>query len=530
MVIEYQIHPNRILHIGDNIESDVNIPSNLGINTFYFPKAIDVFNNYCIKENNVNYCGRLYENFHLLNIDHRYTTNHMGNRISMAIIANNFFDNPFISFNEKSDFNCNPYFIGYYTLGMHMLAVTSWMLTDSKMNDYDSISFMARDGYLPYLSAKKLKSVFGSSKTELKYIHVSRKAIMPLTLKEYKDFIKIQDYIQVDKVRVIDIVDSLKYSLNLDGDYVSKLKKHGFELEDIVKDKKTFYELIDIIYYELYDRYRYENLYNAAKKYFEACFTGKSATFDIGYSAQPELIISNILNKPIDTYFIHSNNDSSYRNSKYGEFKLKTFYDYKPTFTGTLREYLISSDSPSCIGYVSGDDGNVEVIFEQKDEYSYYNKKMLSELQIGCLDFLEKYKKFFKNYSDFIELNNYYMSLPYEYYLHYSKDFDRIIFNNLAFEQNVSENINIIDFWKKSLEEYNDTCNYCNKNIDANTIEYTYKAFLHERVTFRKKIIKLLFYLMFDRVALRNIIGKKLNYDGLIYRFLRKINRLLRKR
>uniref|UniRef100_UPI0019648BE7 hypothetical protein n=1 Tax=Escherichia coli TaxID=562 RepID=UPI0019648BE7 len=31
-----------ILHIGDNIEGDVRVPSGMGINTYHIPRAIDI--------------------------------------------------------------------------------------------------------------------------------------------------------------------------------------------------------------------------------------------------------------------------------------------------------------------------------------------------------------------------------------------------------------------------------------------------------------------------------------------------------
>lgn len=39
--------PNEVLHIGDNIHSDVNVPQSLGIHTQYYPKVIDCFYEVC---------------------------------------------------------------------------------------------------------------------------------------------------------------------------------------------------------------------------------------------------------------------------------------------------------------------------------------------------------------------------------------------------------------------------------------------------------------------------------------------------
>lgn len=528
LVVEQAIKPDKILHIGDSIKSDIEAPKKYKINAFFFPKTIDLLNNYCSYENNANYCGRLYENFQLLNIDHSNVTEYLGNRLSLALVANKFFDNPFISYNSDSDFNCNPYLVGYYALGMHILSLSNWILNNAKEKKYDSICFQARDGYLPYLAIQKLKDAYDLSNVNINYIYCSRSALMPLILSDYKDFYKIQDYLTLKYVSIGDLLKSLKNVLTLDNNYEKILNDNGLFLSDLLDDKDRFYKLIDIIYNNFYDKKKYNSYYDTAKKYFSDYFIGNSATFDIGYSAKPEVIISDVIGKKIDTYFIHCCNDTGYKNSKYGKFNLYTFYDYKPTFTGTLREYMISSDSPSCVGYKMVNK-KVEIEFGSADNYSYFNEKMLDELQIGCLDFVEKYITIFGEYKDIIELNRYYMSLPFEYYLHYSKPIDRDIFFNLKFQNNVSEEIDMLEFWNDRLNDYSKYNNQYNGK--QNTYGgYTYNAFLDERVRCRNKLIKFFFYLTFDRVALRHKIKNKLNNNGFLYIFLRKIYRFFRRK
>lgn len=517
IIKEHNINPKEMMHIGDNIESDVKIPCTLNINTFFFPKTTDLFNNYCRIENNVNYCGKLYENFQLLNIDHSNVTDYMGNRISLAMVANRFFDNPFISFNDNSDFNCNPYLIGYYTLGMHMLSLVNWLLTNAKEKKYDSFCFQARDGYLPYLVALKLKDNYDLKDLKIKYIYCSRNALMPLILNDYKNFYKISDYLNLNTITIADLLDNLKDVITLDNNYEQILNDNGLFLSDFLIDKEKFYKLIDIIYNKFYNHEKYDKYFETAKQYFSECFNGNSATFDIGYSAKPELFISNIINKKIDTYFIHCNNHTGYKNAKYGQFNLYTFYDFKPTFTGTLREYLISSNSPSCAGY-SKVDNNIKIEFTKGDDYSYFDRYILNQLQNACIDFVNDYIIMFKDYKDIIELNRYYMSLPLEYYLHYSKPVDRKIFLNLHFESNLSEKINILNLWDESINNYLKNNSKYNTDNGNNEI-FTYNDFLREKVGRCNKVTKFFFYLKFDRSLLRHKVKAKLKK---IYKKIKK--------
>ena len=50
-----------------------------------------------------------------------------GVRCMLALAANRFFDNPFVSFNRSSDFNGDPAYVGYAALGPHLMALAKWI-------------------------------------------------------------------------------------------------------------------------------------------------------------------------------------------------------------------------------------------------------------------------------------------------------------------------------------------------------------------------------------------------------------------
>src|SRR5699024_7763397 len=108
-----KISPKSILHIGDNWNSDITNAKQHSMNTFFLPKAIEVFLNK-IQDLNTNRCssiGDIAYNNNLLN-----TKSSIGFKIMLAMVANKYFDNPYRVFNENSDLNSDPYFIGYYLL------------------------------------------------------------------------------------------------------------------------------------------------------------------------------------------------------------------------------------------------------------------------------------------------------------------------------------------------------------------------------------------------------------------------------
>lgn len=49
----------------------------------------------------------------------------------LAMIANKYFDNPYKDFAKGSDFNGDPFFIGYYALGMYVFGIVKWLIEKS---------------------------------------------------------------------------------------------------------------------------------------------------------------------------------------------------------------------------------------------------------------------------------------------------------------------------------------------------------------------------------------------------------------
>ena len=520
-VVKTTINDNNLsyLHIGDNLQSDVESPRKLNFDAFHFPKTMDVFMN-CSSTNIVNHCGRLFENFECLHIDYGNYIDFLGNRCSMAIVANKFFDNPFVSFNENSDFNCDANFIGYYTLGMHTLAITKWLLDDVTEKSYDSLSFMARDGYIPYLAAKEMINLYNNKDLKMNYTYVSRKAIFPLSINDFVDLYKFREYYDMRTTTIEDILMLLKQILDLPNDYEKKLKENGYSKKQLLLTDDEYYNFMQFLYNNFYSIKKYKKNLSIAKKYFANEYNGKASNFDIGYSGQPELVLSSILEKPIDTYFIHVNTDRGFTKSNYANYKLNCFYQFKPTFTGTLREYMISSKSQSCIGYYEKDD-NVYPLLDEREIYSYFDTKILEEIQTGCIDFVKDFCLIFGKDIFDIDIERFYMSAPYEYYLCYSKDIDRKIFNGLKFENNVGDDLDMLKFWSNRLKEYNLYYNSYGRENELGINHYS--VFLNSRVLHRNRLVRIIFYLLYDRVILREKIKNRLDKDGKMYKILSKI-------
>lgn len=440
-----------IFHIGDNYDTDYKKAREYNLLSAHLPKTTFAMMGYTGQ--NVRHCGNLYRHFISFDHDHIAYEENYGVRCALGIIANYYFDNPFIPFNKNSDFNGDPYFIGYYALGMQLISMCKWLLNDAQENKIDSIAFMARDGYLPYLASKIYKDVTNKySGIDLNYTYVSRKALMPLLLKDKSGISLIETYVNYDMLTPKDLIEQLNMVLTTSAK-IEKEINNQYKLNDKFTTKSSFNECLSLIYDKCFDEKKYIEYFNMCKKYFDKEFKGNASTFDIGYSGKPEAIISSIINKQIRTYFIHTNNSSAYNNIRNCNSKLVTFYEYKPTVTGTIRELFVSSAGPSCRGYkYEGEE--VKPIFKECEKYSYFNIDMINRIQQGALDFVEEFSKTFKEYIDDIDLNRYYMSLPLEYYYHYTNMEDRLPTKNLIFENNVNNYVELNDYIFEKYKDY----------------------------------------------------------------------------
>ena len=139
-----------------------------------------------------------------------------------SLFVNDYFDNPYVTFNLNTDFNSDPYLIGYFALGMYMFGVTKWLLEDTKKEGYNNLVFMARDGFLPMETYKIMKRLYDNVPNE-KYLYISRKSLIPVIIRSKLDFYKLSETINVLKNTPNEIVSYLKDCIIVDKTKLNKL-------------------------------------------------------------------------------------------------------------------------------------------------------------------------------------------------------------------------------------------------------------------------------------------------------------------
>lgn len=496
------LEPGEMIHMGDNFESDYKRAKELGMNSIHIPKTIDVMT----KTNYTNNLAQPLIKSLPFWRDNAESIRFMGIRCMMAVVANKLFDNPFKTFDHRTDFNSDPYLIGYYALGMYVYGVTKWIL-DETNDSYDKVSFMARDGYLILESYKIMKELYSNPASE-EYLYVSRKALIPVMIVDKLDFYKLSEIIEIQTHSPKNVIKYVKNILDIDEEKLEKLcKEQNISYTKKFQNNEEFNRYIKILVDNFYDEARHKEKREKLKEYFNKIMGDKPATFDVGYSGRPEFYLTHLCGKSIDTLFLNINRDDALEYSKVGNFKLKTYFEAKPTATGNAYELLFSKLAPSCIGYNITEKG-VEPVFE-KYENSYQVEQMVGIMQKAAIEFVSDIINIFKQDTDILYYQDYYITLPIMSYFNSATRLDKRPLDAVEFEDTIRTNKRekMIDSMQEDLNHKNqrtindlyNNATIWNKSQKVGKLDYNPTVDLNGR----NKFVRLLYYALFDRTTLK---------------------------
>ncbi len=496
------LEPGEMIHMGDNFESDYKRAKELGMNAIHIPKTIDVMT----KTNYTNNLAQPLIKSLPFWRDNAESIRFMGIRCMMAVVANKLFDNPFKTFDHRTDFNSDPYLIGYYALGMYVYGVTKWIL-DETNDSYDKVSFMARDGYLILESYKIMKELYSNPAVE-EYLYVSRKALIPVMIVDKLDFYKLSEIIEIQTHSPKNVIKYVKNILDIDEEKLEKLcKEQNISYTKKFQNNEEFNRYIKILVDNFYDEARHKEKREKLKEYFNKIMGDKPATFDVGYSGRPEFYLTHLCGKSIDTLFLNINRDDALEYSKVGNFKLKTYFEAKPTATGNAYELLFSKLAPSCIGYNITEKG-VEPVFE-KYENSYQVEQMVGIMQKAAIEFVSDIINIFKQDTDILYYQDYYITLPIMSYFNSATRLDKRPLDAVEFEDTIRTNKRekMIDSMQEDLNHKNqrtindlyNNATIWNKSQKVGKLDYNPTVDLNGR----NKFVRLLYYALFDRTTLK---------------------------
>lgn len=422
------VQKDEIIHIGDNEYSDIEVAKKHGIKSFCLENPSKLYHErllFPLTNNNVTIS------------DPNRQFIYVGLRLIAGTISRKLFDFPFT--HPVSSYQCSPRYIGYYALGMHLYSLTDWICSLSK-NSYDTIHFVARDGYLP-LKAYEIFQKYYNHLPNSNYIYLSRKFLFPLSITEKKDWFSCSKQLTLEAQSVNKVLSYFPENC-IKHDEVEKLSKKFRETKCTNPD--DFYKLIP-----LFDKcIDYDNL----KKYNKICkdkflkvVKKNDILFGIGYSQREGAILSGALGYPVDSFHLHSFTDSSLLNECKHNSKTHLYYDYCPFVVFDIREIVFMGTGNSVKGYDIEKD---TLIFSDKNEHTEETRMIVDLLQKNALMFVEDLLKQHIKHSDLLSCGKEELSLPWEVYLANSNNLDRQLFAGFMFEDDIAYGTHsLLELW-----------------------------------------------------------------------------------
>ncbi len=418
--------PGKIIHFGDNYYSDYDMAIQCGWNAFYIPNCMDAMEKYVLIDKD------------------RAGINGYGCMIQM--VANYYFDNPFRPFNPLTKYGSDPYFMGYYVLGMNIVAQIIKLNKVLKAYKKKRVVFTSRDGYLLKKAYDEYMSIC-KNKVVTDYRYTSRKAMLPMIVAYKSDFYNLP--IVYSKYTPLMICELLSFCSRKIG--VNYLKANGWNPYEKFSSIDQYHNFISFFLDNCYSKNKHTKSQNVIRKYYKD-ICSDDLIYDMGYSAAIHSAITDACkNKPM-ALFVHTDIDKHMHFMRANQFDIISIMDTIPPVSGVIREYFFSEQAPSCIQY-KNTNNNIELVFEEYEK-SYTDLFPLLMMQEAALRFNREFWRLFSEYENYIDFRTDDILFPFEDYLEKITKNDLKAFCASFYEDKLYgavDSINVTQFWEQRL-------------------------------------------------------------------------------
>ena len=373
MLKKERTNGSNVLHIGDSWVSDVEGAQKAGIRCLFLPSAREVFE------------GRV-EGYGTGRLQYFAKAEDRSSTYMDALLIRRFLDDPYRSFSGSLD--ADPVLFGYGPLGRYLYAIGRWILDACRKMGKRRILFLARDGYLPMQAVRIISEAEGTQDITFAYLPVSRKALLPMMLKDMDTLFDLPVSFRSQTPR--SMLDLLDFANGKSAKETEKiLHRASFAMEKQFRDRVEYVRFLQLFWEELYEKGKHEDARRTCCAFFQDV-TPDDVLFDLGYSGRIQQAISDAAGFPVDALYLSEDGVRSQFLQRSSGIRISTFHEHTPPFCGLVREYLMSDTGPYCIGYQMGKDGTAIPVMEdpKKDtlEVALYTAMMRA-----ALDFVRDY-------------------------------------------------------------------------------------------------------------------------------------------
>ena len=375
-----------ILHIGDNIYSDVKQSAKYNIKSFHIPKPTDSF----------------FSNKRNLSLWHTPDDARNINRsVILGLIANKSYAHKSAKQENSAPYSMDWEMFGYYVAGPLFLSFMQWVIEESKNDNIDKIYFLARDGYILQKIYEILKPVYKNLPDSV-YTYSSRRAWKMARIRKLDNDAKIFLRGDCNEVTIDHLIK--RVGLNPD-DFTNEIKNADIDRKELLKigadaDRidSFFTSIEDVILKEA------EQERNDTLAYFESIDLGSkqnAAIVDVGWHGSMQSNLAKILkdaglNDGITGYYFGTRikaldlRERGYKTKSFLFHQGEPFH-YEHTVFSCLEifELLFTAPDPSLIK-MKRNGNNIEPVFDDIDS-NEARHNLITKMQKGALEFTKDY-------------------------------------------------------------------------------------------------------------------------------------------
>lgn len=494
--------PRTVLHVGDNLHSDIEVPNRLGMRQLYVPAAREAL----YQQRPQHLLSKAFGVYDGLLAPREYQSV----RCMMGLIANRFFGNPFQTLEPSSDFDANPHFMGYATLGPYLFTLARWLMEQVKGKGYGIIHFIARDGYLVKQAYDLLTKAHPTVYPKSNYFYTSRKATMPLMAAGKQDLWAIKTMVDIFAYTPLKFVEEMK-AVIAPAVYETReqrLEEEGF-LPAVRFSSEEQWDAFIKLYREMFFDEELVTAYRVEMKKALATIIGPhDCTFDAGYSGRTESVLSQLLGYPVDGYYIFCNQERGMLTANQFQVTLSAFHrESADILMLLLLESFLCSTDGSCIGYEL-ENGTLSYCFGTP-QFDRQTRFVLNLLQQSAIEFVSDMVSTFPEECLSMPLRYDHGAAPFMALLKGGRDFDRRIFAmaNFADSNSSYQSDTLYEEWGKIVMQ--------SASQGTGGDLYIAAPIAIEYASLWKKSI---YYAVFDRKTLKEKARRKLSGHPIVFR------------
>ncbi len=511
-----KVAPEQVLHVGDSVPNDVEAPRRLGIRAMHHPRTVDVLTD--VRRTRLSGLG--------LQAARSFGSSASLSGVTMgcmqALTANRFFDNGFAATSADSFFGGSAALWGYYAVGGHLLALAQWLLGRARADGVKRLVFLARDGYLLRQAVALLLGE--DSDIALDYRPASRRCLLPALTVHPSDFYALPVNVPVyTPCKLLRLLDFCTKQLP-ESELCAAVEAAGFQWQAPFGEQSRYAAFITWYRQNLYDGCRHQQAYNLLRSYYAPVLTEGTACFDMGYSGRLQAALSQLAGHGVPVYFVHQDGQNCDRLSRAYGFEVNCFYGLRPGLSGALREFLLSSVEPPCIGFAGNAQGEAVPVYGES-EYNAPAHFVAESVQKNALCFVRDYQDTFHG-TPLEAVDPYAFSLPFESALRYLTEEDLQLLSAVRFEDTVFAGRD--DLSLAALVR--DQAGAVNASTDMAGMQAHQPGrmvgFIPEQTPLVKRTIG---FLLFDRATFKRKLKKRLRHYPRLLRAMQGTRRGLRK-